>query len=476
MRLALLAATAIVGLAAQASALTYVNSITIPGNATDLYGGSGANANRLGGFGSDLVYDRTSNSYFGLVDRGPGGGVISYNTRVQQFTLDVNPNTGAIGNFTVTATTGFTDTGGAFNGLNPNLLNGTVAVQGRSLDPEGFVIGRNGNYFVSDEYGPSVKEFKSDGTLVRSFTTPTNLLPTTNGQPNFGGGSANVTAGRQDNRGFEGLTLSTDGKKLYAILQDPLQQEGSGGSNPGRNSRNLRIVEFDVASGTATKQVIYQLEALADINARIPGTTNDFAANSQGRNIGVSAIQMLADGKMLVLERDNRGIGVDDPTGATPIGSKRVFKIDLTDATDVSNISLAGTNTLPNNVQPVKKELFLDIQAELAAKGLPIPEKFEGLTIGPQLANGLYLLLLGTDNDFSVTQNSSNVQFDVCASAIASTQVALDAACPAGMSLLPSYLYAFTATAGELNIPEPASLVLLGAGLLGLGAARRRRG
>jgi hypothetical protein len=56
--------------------------------------GTGANQNRLGGFFSDLFYDRNANVYYGLPDRGPGGGVISYETRVQKFSLDVDPVSG----------------------------------------------------------------------------------------------------------------------------------------------------------------------------------------------------------------------------------------------------------------------------------------------------------------------------------------------------------------------------------------------
>jgi hypothetical protein len=41
------------------------------------------------------------------------------------------------------------------------------------------------------------------------------------------------------------------------------------------------------------------------------------------------------------------------------------------------------------------------------------PEKWEGLTVGPRLADGSYLILAGTDNDYSVTQNATSVQFDV---------------------------------------------------------------
>lgn len=120
------------------------DTLVIPANTRDLIPGNGANINRFGFF-SDLYYDRANNVYYGLSDRGPGGGLLDYNTRVQKFTLDVDLNTGAISNFAIQQTILFTQNGNNYNGLNPQLPNGNVSTLGLSFDPEGFAVAANGN-------------------------------------------------------------------------------------------------------------------------------------------------------------------------------------------------------------------------------------------------------------------------------------------------------------------------------------------
>lgn len=482
MKLPILACSAVLAASAAtpATAASFVNMFSVSGTSSDLSGLAGVNGSRLGGIGSDLIYDRVSNTFYSLPDRGPGGGTIDYAPRYHGFNLAIDGVTGAIGGFNLSSTSVFTGPAGtSYTGLNPLLASGSVGSLGLSLDPEGIARLPNGNLLVSDEYRPSVLEFAPSGAFVRAYTIPDNLQPKAGGSLDYVNGRGTINSGRQDNRGFEGITVSTDGTKAYAVLQDPLVNEGS--SNDGRRSGNVRIVEFDTATGTSSAQYVYQLESVASLNAVTPGQT--FNATAQGRNIGLSSVMALPDGRLLVLERDNRGIGVDDPNGSGQVALKSLYLVNLTGATNVASISLAGSNALPTGVVPVSKTLFLDIRMALLAAGVEISEKLEGVAFGPALAGGQMSLIVAADNDFSVTQNATGTQLDVCTSGIGGTssQVALGAGCPAGQSLIGNNFYSFVLSAAEARslgvsaVPEPSTWASMMAGLAAVAATLRRR-
>jgi len=358
---------------------TFVNGLALPGELRDK---AGRSKDRVGYF-SDIYYDLNRDEWWGLSDRGPGGGVLSYGTRVQRFTLDINLATGVISKFKIVETVLFKNkVGEALNGIAPGAALDASNL-GNSFDPEGIVVNpATGTLLVSDEYGPSLYEFERDGTLLLAFKTPESLKPTlADSSYNFNGDGV---IGRRTNRGFEGLAISPDGAYAYAMLQSAMVNEG------GSNGFCNRIVKFDTETGTADAQYAYKMEAA-----------------SQGR--GISALVALNDHEFLVLERNNRGIGVG--AEATP-PNKKVYRIDLNGAADVSNIALTNDNCSTYAV--TKTGPFLDLAANtLPEVGNRVPEKWEGLAIGPRLNNGSYLLLAGTDNDYSVTQNGSGTQFDV---------------------------------------------------------------
>lgn len=357
----------------------FQNSLTLSGGALDL--SSGTDVERRLGYFSDIYYDPSRRQWWGLPDRGPGGGVLQYNTRVQRFEVDISA-TGAISNFRVVQTVRFMRGTQPFNGFAPS----PTSVLGNAFDPEGIVINpRNGNLLVSDEYGPSLYEFDRTGQFIRAFTTPAGLIPrnATTNVPNFASDTGN-TAGKRTNRGFEGLAISADGAFAYAMLQSAMLNEGGG------NGIYNRIVKFDVTTGTAVAQYAYAMDR-AD----------------QGQ--GISALVALGNNKFLVLERNNRGIGAG---AMLATADKRVYQIDLTGAADVTSVTLPATGAFAGAVR--KEAQVMNLAANnLPALGNNSPEKWEGLAVGPQLANGNYVVLAGTDNDYSVTQNATGIQFDV---------------------------------------------------------------
>ena len=468
------AALALAAGAAVHATPAFVNGLALPATLLDLSGGTTVNTGRVGYF-SDLYYDTNRHEWWGLSDRGPGGGTLDYATRVQRFTIDTDSATGAISNFRISQTVLFTDAAGqALNGRAPSPSN----VLGNSFDPEGFVVNpKNGHLIVSDEYGPSVREFDRDGRLVRDYAIPEKIKPTTSPGVYDYAPDAN-SAGRRTNRGFEGLAISPDGSRAYAMLQSAMVNEGGGSGSFNR------IVAFDTATGNATAQYAYRMEG-----------------SSQGR--GISALVAVNDHEFLVLERNNRGLGAGSEL--TP-QNKKVFRIDLAGADDISNVDLTG-GVFAGRAVTKTSTPFLDLgAATLAALGGAVPEKWEGLAIGPRLDDGSLLLLAGTDNDYSVSQiagsamqyevyfkpgTTSRVQcdiggFDNCALMNPNGSLGGPVAAnfdSTGYALIPGVLHAYRASATDLAgyvspaavVPEPGTPALVLAALGAAGWAARRR-
>ena len=88
------------------------------------------------------------------------------------------------------------------------------------LDAEGIVKTANGDFWIVDEYAPSLAQLSSTGAIKARYV-PTGWK----GNPTSFKAVKSIPAlylTRKANRGFEALALSPDGKTLFIGLQSPL--------------------------------------------------------------------------------------------------------------------------------------------------------------------------------------------------------------------------------------------------------------
>jgi hypothetical protein len=238
------------------------------------------------------------------------------------------------------------------------------------FDPESLRLGPNGSVFISDEYGPYIYEFDSSGHQLRALEVPARYSiahPGATKEEEV----KNNQSGRVSNAGFESLAISPDGKKLFALIQLPLLQDSKRSQKGKAKGLNCRLLEIEIAGGK-THEYVYPLE-----------------------QEGVKTSEMLAidDHRFLVIERDNQ-IGQN-------AAFKKIMKIDIAGASDVSGIESLPSKKLPKKVKPVQKSTYIDLlDARYGLAGPHFPEKQEGLAWGPKLADGRRLLWICVDNDF----------------------------------------------------------------------------
>ncbi len=357
------------------------------------------------GFGSSLYpVPFSANEVYGLTDRGPN--VFLPDGTVVEPLPAFQP---AIGKFSLRDGKAVLErripladaTGAPYSGLanseNPrgqrivNLTGGQLPTDPNGYDPEGLVALADGTFWVSDEYGPFITHFDATGRQVGRLSP-------------FDGSLPPELANRIGNRGLEGLTVTPDGSTLVAIMQSALEQPDLGGASPW-NIAIVRIVTYKLADGEV-HEYLYLLD------------------NPATKRTAVSEIAALSNHTFMVDERD---------PGFPPGADKKLWRIDLTGATDVGPASvvpgasydgahgglLVGGRTLEalvanqdtsaaaatlqrHGIRPVSKELGLDVGAlldRLDPTGHVFPhDKIEGLYVDP---NGTRIIL-SDDDDFGI--------------------------------------------------------------------------
>ncbi|MDF1484973.1 esterase-like activity of phytase family protein [Ramlibacter sp. H39-3-26] len=214
-------------------------------------------------------------------------------------------------------------------------------------------------------FGPALRESAPDGTLLRTFGLPAMFAPDRAGR-----------RGPRDNKGFEGLALTPDGRHAWLAMEGALVQDGPLPA-VGVPGGPCRLTCVDLQSGRALRQIAYMPDAVPHAPV-LPGGMADN---------GISEVLMLDAHAMLVLERSYAlGRGV----------SLRLYRIDTREAGDVLGVDALA----PGNHRPAAKTLV----ADFATLGLPQIDNTEGLCWGPPLPDGRRTLLAVSDDNFNLGQ------------------------------------------------------------------------
>lgn len=266
-----------------------------------------------------------------------------------------------------------------------------------ALDPEGIAETSRGTFFISTE--PDTRrepveqakllEFDPGGELIRAIDLPEKFL--VEGWPPH--------KGLRHNRGFEALTITPDGSRLFAGAEEALLQDG--GEVSFNEPTFCRIVEYRLSGESirASAEFAYPLGPVPR-----PETLTDPEPGS-----GLVELVALSETSVLALERDYVHERGEEGRG---VNQTRIFIVDIAEASDVTGVaSLEDTA----GWTPVRKQLLLDFD-DIVSKlspGFRKLDNFEAMGLGPTLPDGGRSLLVVSDDNFSDTQRSAFLLFSL---------------------------------------------------------------
>ena len=182
--------------------------------------------------------------------------------------------------------------------------------------------------------------------------------------------------GPRRNKALEGLTVTPSGQFVWAGMEEPGYTDGPPPS--AYTGALTRITKFDVTTRSAVAQYAYPLDPIT-----APG----------GESNGLSDLVAVGEETFLVLERSHGDYNV-----------ARIYQAEIGAADD----TLGRESLSDGTVAPMTKTLVADLPK---LPGVPTLDNLEGITLGPKLADGRRLIMLVSDNNFSLLQVTQFLAF-----------------------------------------------------------------
>ena len=306
----------------------------------------------------------------------------------------------------------------------PYPFENTATTSDVDIDPEDILLAPDGNSVYIATEGDKARS--TGGVMVNNFIANYSLgtgqitgnlpIPTAYQITD----TANTTSGPRNNLAFESLTRN--GNTLLTGVENALQQDGAINSTAGGTF--TRLLSYDLTTNLAATEYRYNLDATVEGSAVFSTS-------------GLCALLSLGDDQYLALERSfavggtrGGGLKADGTTAAATGYAVKLYQFSL------KNVAANGF---------VNKELVLDLNT----LGIAL-DNLEGMTLGPKLADGRTSLLLVSDDNFTATNGN-------------------------GTGSAGQFTQFVSLGIAQTTVPEPAPLVLIGAGLPVLGALVLRR-
>jgi len=259
---------------------------------------------------------------------------------------------------------------------------------GFDLDPESFVRAPDGTFWISEEFGPFLVHVSADGRVLEPPVQVPGVLSPQNPFLNISDRAHAERPTLAASRGFEGLAISPDGSKLYALLE---------GSVAGDDAQDLRLYVYDTARrafADAFLRVRVELPSqkvnLASLTDASGGRVYPEAVAPPAGPVSIGELKAVNDRQFLMIERDNLGDGLPEPR------FKKIFLLDTSKA--------AGSDRY------VRKTLLVDLLAIPDPSGVGGDGDFFRLpfyTIESVHVVDERTLLVASDNNFPTSNGRS---------------------------------------------------------------------
>ena len=196
---------------------------------------------------------------------------------------------------------------------------------GFDLDPESFVRAPDGTFWIGEEFGPFLVHVAADGRLLEPPVPVPGVRSPQNPFLDLGQRKKPERPTLAASRGFEGLAISPDGLRLWALLE---------GAVTGDEAQDLRLYAFDLEQGKllngflrVTLELPSQMVNLASLVDSSGARVYPDAVAPPPGPVSIGELKAVNERQLLLIERDNLGDGVETPR------FKKVFLLDVSRST-----------------------------------------------------------------------------------------------------------------------------------------------